>query len=271
MKITVWCVLLCMLATGQRVNAQSKVTEQQKSEYAKGNQDPKFLKGYIDALKADGRIDELNDAVDRYLMVFPLNERYSGENLHYFIEDINSLNAKSFTGIIEHWKDISLAANQVEEVVKKINDVCKTTFFQTFFQEGDAKGMPTVDCSSLLAALKGSKIPVPETRRRLIEMWQNWREKKVDSMIRAFEQFVTAYANEDKEGALQLDLMLDGVVLGNILNYILEECNFEQCSKIFEVMEHAIEKNGRTGLWDLIGKSRDNFEGKKMMLELGEE
>ena len=65
--------------------------------------------------------------------------------------------------------------------------------------------------------------------------------------------------------------MLDGVVLGNMLNYILAACNFEQCSRMFEVMEHAIEKNGRTGLWDLIGKSRDNFEGKKMMLELGEE
>ena len=60
----------------QWVNAQSKVTEQQKSEYARGNQEPKFLKEYIDALKADGQTDELNDVVDRYLMVLPLNERY---------------------------------------------------------------------------------------------------------------------------------------------------------------------------------------------------
>ena len=75
----------------------------------------------------------------------------------------------------------------------------------------------------------------------------------------------------NEEGDLQLDLMFDGVVLGSMLNYILEECNFDQCSRMFEIMDRAIKKNGRTGLWELIGKSRDNFEGKKMMMEMGEE
>ena len=255
----------------QWVNAQSKVTEQQKSEYARGNQEPKFLKEYIDALKADGQTDELNDVVDRYLMVLPLNERYLGENLNYFIEDINSLQARSFTDIIKHWKDIHLTANQVKKVVKKLNDVCKMTFFQTFFQEGNEKGMPAVDCSLLLAVLSESEIPVPGIRRRLIEMWQGWRNKKIDSMIPAFEGFVGGVEKSNEEGDLQLDLMFDGVVLGSMLNYILEECNFDQCSRMFEIMDRAIKKNGRTGLWELIGKSRDNFEGKKMMMEMGEE
>lgn len=41
--------------------------------------------------------------------------------------------------------------------------------------------------------------------------------------------------------------------------------------KWFKIMDQAIEKNGRDGFWDMIGKSRDNFEGKKMMMEMGEE
>ena len=70
---------------------------------------------------------------------------------------------------------------------------------------------------------------------------------------------------------MQLDLMFDGVVLGTKRNYNLEQSKFDQSSTKFENKDRAIKKNGRTGLWELIGKSRDNFEGKKMMMEMGEE
>ena len=36
-------------------------------------------------------------------------------------------------------------------------------------------------------------------------------------------------------------------------------------------MDHAIEKNGRTGRMEMFARMRDNFEGKKMMMEMGEE
>ena len=275
MKSIVYCLVLCLVGLGQFAKAQGKVTEQQKTEFAKGNQDPKFLKEYIEALKADGREDALNEAVDRYLMALPLNERYAGENLTYFLEYINGLNAKSFTDVIEHWGDIRLTGEQAEKVTEKINDVCKTTFFQSLFREREGIECPDVDCCSLAAALKKSAIPVPGVRRQFIEMWQSWKEKKVDDMICAFEQLfsypIVTEANEKKEGAFQFDTMMDGVILGNMMNYILERCNFDQCSSMFKIIDQVIEKNGRDGFWSTIGKSRDNFEGKKMMMEMGEE
>jgi hypothetical protein len=275
MKSIVYCLILCFVGLGQFAKAQSKVTEQQKTEYTKGNQDPKFLKAYIEALKADGQEDALNEAVDRYLMVIPLNERYARENLAYFLEYINDLSAKSFTDVIEHWGDIHLTGEQAEKVAGKINEVCKTTFFQSLFREREGIECPDVDCSSLVAALEKSEIPVPRVRRRFVEMWQNWKEKKVDHMIVAFEQLISyplvIQVDEKAGNDFQVDLMMDGVVLGNVMNYILEKCNFDQCSKMFKIMDQAIEKNGRDGFWDMIGKSRDNFEGKKMMMEMGEE
>ena len=57
MKKIVWFVFLCCIMVGQPVWAQNKVTEQQKVEYDKGNRDQKFLKEYIEALKADGQTE----------------------------------------------------------------------------------------------------------------------------------------------------------------------------------------------------------------------
>ena len=73
MKKIVWFVFLCCIMVGQPVWAQNKVTEQQKVEYDKGNRDQKYLKEYIEALKADGQTEILNGVVDEYLMVLPLN------------------------------------------------------------------------------------------------------------------------------------------------------------------------------------------------------
>lgn len=274
MRRAILYVFLCIITAGQVVTAQSKVTEQQKSEYAKGNQDPKFLKEYIEALKADGQEDALNDVVDRYLQVLSLDKRYDSENLTYFIAYVNKLDAKSFTDIIEYWGDIQLPEEQAGKIVEKINNVCKMTFFQALFQERDGKECPDIDCVGLLTALKESKIPVPALRCQFIEMWQSWKEKKMDDMIRVFGQIVAqpSLQKGDKgENGFQFDLMMDGAVLGSMMSYVLEECNLEQCTKVLEIMDQAIEKNGREGFWDMMGKIRDNFEGKKMMMEMGEE
>ena len=76
----------------------------------------------------------------------------------------------------------------------------------------------------------------------------------------------------EKNGtSLSLDVMFEGVVMGNMMNYVLEECNLDQCNQILEIMDHAIEKNGRAGCMEMFARMRDNFEGKKMMMEMGEE
>ena len=71
--------------------------------------------------------------------------------------------------------------------------------------------------------------------------------------------------------SLDLDTVFEGVVIGNMLNYMLEECDEEQCNQILEMLDQAIVKNGRDGFMEMFTKMRDNFEGKKMMMEMGEE
>ncbi len=138
----------------------------------------------------------------------------------------------------------------------------------------DEKG-PIMDCSSLQTALRKSGIPVSNVRRQTIEMWQYWQVKDITGMIGAFENmFVESEASPKEKagnGVLDLETMFDGVILGSMVNYILEESNLEQCTKILDIMNLVVEKNDNSIFVDMIAKWKDNFEGKKMMIEMGEE
>lgn len=275
MKKIVWFVFLCCIMVGQPVWAQNRVTEQQKVEYDKGNRDQKFLKEYIEALKADGQTEILNGVVDEYLMVLPLNERYSGGNLSDFVEYITHMNTKTIVDIIENWDKLSFTEEQADKIVEKIDHVCKMDLFQVIMKEReDGKG-PIMDCSSLQTALRKSGIPVSNVRRQTIEMWQYWQVKDITGMIGAFENmFVESEASPKEKagnGVLDLETMFDGVILGSMVNYILEESNLEQCTKILDIMNLVVEKNDNSTFVDMIAKWKDNFEGKKMLIEMGEE
>lgn len=260
---------------GQPVWAQNRVTEQQKVEYDKGNRDQKFLKEYIEALKADGQTEILNDVVDEYLMVLPLNERYSGGNLSDFVEYITHMNTKTIVDIIENWDKISFTEEQADKIVEKIDNVCKMDLFQVIMKEREDEKGPIMDCSSLQTALRKSGIPVSNVRRQTIEMWQYWQVKDITGMIGAFENmFVESEASPKEKagnGVLDLETMFNGVILGSMVNYILEESNLEQCTKILDIMNLVVEKNDNSIFVDMIAKWKDNFEGKKMMIEMGEE
>ena len=275
MKKIVWFVFLCCIMVGQPVWAQNRVTEQQKVEYDKGNRDQKFLKEYIAALKADGQTEILNDVVDEYLMVLPLNERYSGGNLSDFVEYITHMNTKTIVDIIENWDKISFTEEQADKIVEKIDNVCKMDLFQVIMKEREDEKGPIMDCSSLQTALRKSGIPVSNVRRQTIEMWQYWQVKDITGMIGAFENmFVESEASPKEKagnGVLDLETMFDGVILGSMVNYILEESNLEQCTKILDIMNLVVEKNDNSIFVDMIAKWKDNFEGKKMMIEMGEE
>ena len=275
MKKIVWFVFLCCIMVGQPVWAQNRVTEQQKVEYDKGNRDQKFLKEYIEALKADGQTEILNDVVDEYLMVLPLNERYSGGNLSDFVEYITHMNTKTIVDIIENWDKISFTEEQADKIVEKIDNVCKMDLFQVIMKEREDEKGPIMDCSSLQTALRKSGIPVSNVRRQTIEMWQYWQVKDITGMIGAFENmFVESEASPKGKagnGVLDLETMFDGVILGSMVNYILEESNLEQCTKILDIMNLVVEKNDNSIFVDMIAKWKDNFEGKKMMIEMGEE
>ena len=272
MKKIIWFVFLGMIMIVQPVCAQNKVTEQQKKEYEKGNRDRNFLKEYIVALMADGQTEMLNGAVDEYLMVLPLNERYTGENLADFMEYIIRVDARAFIDVIENWDKISLNREQADKVVEKIDNVCKMDLFNAVVKKGE-EGVK--DYGVVQAVLQKSGIPISNTRRQMINMWQCWRVNNLAGMILALEKMVVKLDPIQKCGngvtSLDLDTVFEGVVIGNMLNYMLEECDEEQCNQILEMLDQAIVKNGRDGFMEMFTKMRDNFEGKKMMMEMGEE
>lgn len=275
MKRVIWFVLFCSIMIIQSTYAQNKVTEQQKSEYAKGNRDRDFLKEYIEALKVDGQTEILNDVIDEYLMTLPFNERYVGKNLSDFMEYVTRVDARTFIDIIKNWEKLSLSQEQADQVAVKVDNICKMDLFNVMMEKKENGKKPAKDYTDLQTILKKSSIPISDMRHHMIDMWQYWRKNDVSGMIQVLGKMFGGLGPSqeyEKNGtSLSLDVMFEGVVMGNMMNYVLEECNLDQCNQILEIMDHAIEKNGRAGCMEMFARMRDNFEGKKMMMEMGEE
>lgn len=275
MKKVIWLVFWGVVLFVPSVYAQSKVAEQLESEYMKGNRDRNFLKEYIATLKIGGQTERLNDVVDEYLMMLPLNERYAGENFAAFMECVIHLDTRTFVDIIENWDKLSLGKEQVDNVVKKMDNMCKIDMFNAIVgKKNDGTGK-VKDYGIIQTVLKKSQIPFSNTRCQVIDMWQCWRNSDLTGMMQALERMITNLNSFQEEGknrtSLDLDAMFEGVVIGSMLNYILEECNQQQCVQMLKIMNQAIDENGREGFMETIIKKRDDFEGKKMMMEMGEE
>ena len=264
--IIVWLILLFFMPACELA---AQITEAQRNEYAKGNRNPVFLKEYIDALKVgggDGK--ELEGVVECYLLSLSQEERYELANWGYFVEGINSLDSKVLVDVLRCWK--SLTVEQQREVVNKVDVTYRRECFQSLFVEKRNENRPPIDCSEILAALKEYKIPVSAVRICLMEMWEAWEKEDMNRMVTDFEKLLTLPIVTQGENA-SFDMMQDWVILGSMLNYMLEKCTFEQCEKLLDVMNVAVKQHDNDGFGDMLGKMRNDFEGKKMMMELGEE
>lgn len=264
--IIVWLVLLFFMPACELA---AQVTEAQRNEYAKGNRNPVFLKEYIDALKVgggDGK--ELEGVVECYLLSLSQEERYELANWGYFVEGINSLDSKVLVDVLRCWK--SLTVEQQREVVNKVDVTYQRECFQSLFVEKRNENRPPIDCSEILAALKEYKIPVSAVRICLMEMWEAWGKEDMNRMVTDFEKLLALPIVTQGENA-SFDMMQDWVILGSMLNYMLERCTFDQCTKLLDVMNIAVKQYDNDAFGDMLGKIRDDFEGKKMMMELGEE
>lgn len=264
--IIVWLVLLFFMPACELA---AQVTEAQRNEYAKGNRNPVFLKEYIDALKVgggDGK--ELEGVVECYLLSLSQEERYELANWGYFVEGINSLDSKVLVDVLRCWK--SLTVEQQREVVNKVDVTYRRECFQSLFVEKRNENRPPIDCSEILAALKEYKILVSAVRICLMEMWEAWGKEDMNRMVTDFEKLLALPIVTQGENA-SFDMMQDWVILGSMLNYMLERCTFDQCTKLLDVMNIAVKQYDNDAFGDMLGKIRDDFEGKKMMMELGEE
>lgn len=264
--IIIWLILLLFIPACELM---AQVTDSQRNEYAKGNRNPVFLKEYIDALKLEGiEGKELEGIVEYYLLSLSQEERYTLSNWGYFIEDINSLESKVLIDVLRCWE--SLTVEQQRVVVNKVDEICRRVCFQSLFLEKRSENRQDIDCSEILAVLKECKISVYAVRICLMEMWEAWRMENMNKMVMDFEKLLTLPIVMQGEN-VTFDMMHDWVILGNMLNYMLENCTFEQCVKLLDVMNASVEQHDNDGFGDMLGKIRDDFEGKKIMMELGEE
>lgn len=254
--------MVCL--TGMAAYAQKQVTEQQKSEFARGNRDTCFLREYMAALKADNATDEVGPVLDGYLMALPVAQRYTGENVKDFIEYVNRIDARSFVDIIEHWNRVSASDEQKKAVVEKIDFACTMALFNWFADQKSIQNGKRPDLTLIQQSLAKSSMPLSKTKKGLIEMWGFMGKRDVPALIDSMKRLFT--------GSLQMEMIFDWAVFGHISNCLLDEVNQAQCKEVINIMEKALnDYSDDSTITDVVKREKDNFEGKRMMLEMGEE
>ena len=263
MKLSVFWITICfVVGIGAGEVYAQKSLARQKEEYIQGNRNPEFLKQYIQALKSERQVESLGEVVDCYLMSLPLEKRYAGENLEDFTEYVGRVDAKSLIDVVVNWEKLSFMEKHAAAIVNKVNDVCRAAISQAGAEKRK------LDCSQLQAGFKKSKIPVSDIVRSIIDMWQFQMNKNIDGMIQVFTQMV---GKIDVTLEKSSSYFVEVSVLGNMLNYILEECDSLQCRKMYGVLADVLEKKGQKGIFGSFVNYKNNFEGKCMMIEMGEE
>ncbi|WP_455510168.1 hypothetical protein [Butyricimonas paravirosa] len=258
-------VLVCMsliLAGGISVYGQHSI-EQQRSAFDKGNRDPKFLKEYVEALKVKGEKDELEKVLDCYLMSLPFEQRYTGENVTDFITYVKNWEAKSLLDVVENWDKLSLDDVQAQLIVQKIGQVGPTAVVTWKAEKHEFSDLKMPDFTLLQKSLSNSTIPVMRTERGLIDMWQSYVRNDVAGIIRDMKVWFSE--------PIKLNGIFDWVMFGDIGSYLLEECNLEQCKEVISMMTKALNDYNKNGSLSTVEKLKDDFVGKSMMLEMGEE
>lgn len=256
----VWVSLV--VSGGLTVYGQNSI-EQLKSEFDKGNRDTQFLKEYVEVLKAKGQADELGNVLDCYLMTLPFEQRYTNENVKDFITHVNGFETESLLDVVANWSKLSLNDEQKSAIVEKIDQLCPATVLNWNLKHKENPDLKMPDFSLLQRSLSNSAIPVGASKRALIGMWQSYCKKDIPRIIKDMKVLFSS--------SIEFHGMFDWVMFGYIGNYLLEESDLAQCKEVISLMEKALEDYSKNGDMFTVEKLKEDFVGKGMMLEMGEE
>lgn len=255
------CVGMCV-SGGVVVYGQDTI-EQQKDEFDKGNRDSRFLKEYVDALKTKGQVDGLGRVLDCYLMSLPFELRYTSDNIADFITYVNGGEAQSLLDVVKNWGKLSLTDEQKKAIVGKIDQMCPIAVFTWFTAKEKNPDLKMPDFSLLQESLSNSTIPVTTSKRALINMWQSYCKKDISGIIDGMKMLFSS--------PIELNGILDWMLFGNIGNYLLEESDLAQCKEVITIMTKALADHDKKEELLTVEKLKEDFVGRSMMLEMGEE
>lgn len=254
---------VCLLVSGGTSVHGQQTLEQQRSEFARGNRETKFLKAYTEALKAAGQTDALDTVVDCYLMSLPFEQRYTAEHVNDFVAHVRRADALSLLDIVEHWDRLALTDDQKSAIVAKIDQTCPGAVFAWVTGKENNPELEMPDFTLLHQALSRSALPLSVSKRALIAMWQSYCNRDVAGVIRELKTMFSK--------PVRFDGMFDWLMFGYVGNYLLEESDLPQCKEVIAVLEKAMDVPDKSMDLLTVEKLKDDFIGKSMMLEMGEE
>lgn len=235
--------------------------KQQKKEFEQGKRDIDFLAYYIANLKESKDRQALSRALDCYIVLLPEEQRYAEQSVQDFISYIDYQESQVCLDYIKNWDKLSLSEEQVKQVSPKMEVMILWPIFHWMTSPAEKKPAQP-DCEEIVSLLdNGNVAAVFPTCKTLLEMWQLYKRKDIDKMVKLFV------------GMLQAGLNVSGIVdmgvAGYFVNYLLEETNVSQAQEIQSALENLLKDDSleRAKAASLKGWN-DDFTGK---IILGEE
>ena len=240
---------------------QANVLEQQKKEFEQGKRDIDFLASYIANLKESKERQALSRALDCYIVLLPEEQRYAEQSVQDFISYIDYQESQVCLNYIKNWDKLTLSEEQVKQMSPKMEVMILWPVFHWMTSPAEKKPAQP-DCEEIVLLLENNNVAaVSPTCKTLLEMWQLYKRKDIDKMVKLFV------------GMLQSGGSVSGIVdigvIGYLVNYLLEETNVSQAQEIQSALENLLKDDSlERSKASLLKGWNDDFTGKIL---LGEE
>lgn len=199
------------------------------------------------------------DEADSCLMAQPLQQRYQGEYLDRFIKEIKGIEARSFVDLLAHWKDLSFTEEQQRCLLEKIDAAIEPVAMTYCLQRKAADSAALAQVYTLLSV---SEVPVRVQTLYNLRFIGLWQKKDLEGLLLEMQKFADLFVEGGRA--------FDWVILGKTLDFVLEESNLSQTKEMLAILDKILAKSNPQYARPLK-QSRDSFEGKVLMMEMGEE
>lgn len=161
--------------------------------------------------------------------------------------------------LLNDWNRQKLTAEEQKQRTEKIEGNIRQALFLYCLQDSVTKQPSFSEIHTLVGH---SGIPVRAMIKYTLELTGFSQKKDLQGAMEA----VGHIARADLSDAT----MQDWFVLGKGLNFILTEADLSQSKAMLRLLDDLLGKEERQE-WLTLKKIRDNFEGKIMLIEMGEE
>lgn len=170
-----------------------------------------------------------------------------------------SADSVGIIGLLKDWNRQQPTAEEQKRLAEKIDGDISQALFLYCLQDSVTKQPPFSEIHTLVGQ---SGIPVRAMTGHNLALTVFLQQKDLQGSIEA----VRRVTRTDLSAAT----MQDWFVFGKVLNFILAEADLSQSKVMFRLLDELAGEEERQELLTLK-KLRDNFEGKIMLIEMGEE